>query len=100
MRAMQKKWMNQPLSGLGLKLAEEEHDQECDEMQDLLIAQLKLDRQFKHGVKPCLRWRARQLIKVGIYKAPCLALALGLPRMALSGGLACPFVQRNARPFF
>lgn len=32
------------------------------------------------------RWRARQLLMVGIYIAPCLALALGLSRIALSGG--------------
>jgi hypothetical protein len=33
-----------------------------------------------------LRWQACQLVRVGIYKAPRLALALGLPRMALSVG--------------
>lgn len=32
---------------------------------------------------PCFRWQACQLVKVGIYKAPCPALAIRLPRMAL-----------------
>lgn len=34
-----------------------------------------LGHQFQHGMKPYLRWRARQLIKVGICIAPCRALA-------------------------
>lgn len=34
----------------GVVLAEEEHDQEHDNIAHLLIAQLKLDRQFKHGI--------------------------------------------------
>jgi hypothetical protein len=45
----EKKWIAQPLSGLGLRLAEEERDQARDEMQNLLIAQLKLECQFQHG---------------------------------------------------
>jgi hypothetical protein len=87
MRTMQKKWMAQPLSGLGLRLAEEEHEQEDDDLHQLLVAQLKLYRQREHGNCLIQRWRRRQLVKVGIYKARCCALALGLPRMALSVGM-------------
>jgi hypothetical protein len=85
--------MAQPLSELGLKLAEEEHEQEDGEMYQLLVAQLKLDRQREHGNSLIQRWRRRQLVKVGICRARCCALALGLPRMALSVGCGtkgCP----------
>ena len=51
--------------------------------------------------EPCLRWLASQLVRVGICKAPCLALALGLPRMALSvgwTGTGKPFSALSASP--
>lgn len=79
--------MARPLSGPGLKLAWEEHEKKGDDLHQLLVAQLELDRQFKHGVNlVCAGWPAN-LFKVGICIAPCLALALGLPRMALSSSL-------------
>ena len=49
MRTMQKKWMVHPLSGMELKLAEEEHEQKEKYLHQLLVAQLKLDGQRKHG---------------------------------------------------
>jgi hypothetical protein len=50
--SIRKSAMAQPLSGLGLKLADEEHDQECDELQNLLIAQLQFERKLDHGYYP------------------------------------------------
>ena len=60
-------WMRRarPLSGTGVVLDEEEHDQNRDGA-DPLIAQLQFDRQFKHGREPCLRWRARQLVGLAL----------------------------------
>ena len=56
--------------GAGVTLDQEEHEQEqyCT---PLLVAQPELYRQFKHGGS-CLRWRARQLVKVGFggYEEP------------------------------
>ena len=46
---LQKKLKAQPLSRLGLRLAEEEHEQKGDDLNQLLVAQLKLDGQRKHG---------------------------------------------------
>lgn len=76
-----------PPFGDGVALAWEEHEQGEYETHYLLVAQLKFDRQCEHGNSLIQRWRARQLVKVGICRAPCRALALGLPRMALSIGL-------------
>lgn len=81
----------------GLKLAWEEREQEYDQMYYLLVAQLKLYSQFKHGINLVCAGLQANLLKVGIYKAPCLALAFGLPRMALSGSLIVrgyPFLLR------
>lgn len=89
-RSTQKKLMAQPLSRLGLRLAEEEHEQKDDDLNQLLVAQLKLDCQCYHGSSPDYAGRPANLLRVGIYRAPCLALALGLPRMALSGSKGCP----------
>ena len=60
---LQKKCMAHPLSRVGLKLAEDEHEQKDGDMCQLLVAQLKLDRQCEHGVSLIQRWRARQLVK-------------------------------------
>lgn len=46
------KRMAQPLSGLGLKLAWEEHEQDGDGLHGLLVAQLELDGEFDHGSFP------------------------------------------------
>ena len=48
-RHTKKKLKAQPLSRLGLKLAEEEHEQKADNLNQLLVAQLKLNCQLKHG---------------------------------------------------
>ena len=45
----QKMRMTQPLAGLGLKLGQEKSKQKQQRAQ-LLVTQLDLDRQFKHGV--------------------------------------------------
>lgn len=47
---LKKKWKGQRVSPLGLKLAWEEREQEYDNLYYLLVAQLKLYRQFKHGI--------------------------------------------------
>ncbi len=101
MRALQRIESPAPF-GAGVLLHQEEHEQEQNELR-LPVAQLELDRQCEHGVSLIQRWRARQLVKVGIYRAPCLALALGLPRMALSvgcaGGSYPNFESQGCHPF-
>jgi len=52
----------------------------------LLVANLDFERQFEHGFGLIQRWRARQPVRVGIYIAPCRALALGLSRITFSNG--------------
>ena len=86
--SMPKKWMARPLSGPGLMLAEEEHEQKGDDLHNLLVVQPKLDSQCYHGSSPDYAGWPANLLRVGIYRAPCLALGLGLPRMALTIGLA------------
>lgn len=44
-----KKLKAQPLSRLDLKLAEEEHEQQADNLNQLFVTQLKLNCQLKHG---------------------------------------------------
>ena len=83
-RSPQKKWKAQPLSGLGLKLVEEEHDQERDEMQHLLITQRQLDCQLEHGRSPVCAGSAANWLELAVYYTPLRGVALGLPRMALS----------------
>lgn len=39
-------------------------------MRHLLVAQPERKRQCEHGISPISRWRRRQLVKVGICKAP------------------------------
>ena len=92
----QNKCKAQPLSEPGLKLAWEEHEQKADQLYRLLVAQLELDLQFKHGFHPVCADVHANWLKVGICIAPCLALALGLPRMALSVGLVIPWVVTDA----
>ncbi len=82
----QKKWKAQRFSPLGLML-EEEHDQERDDMQNLLIAQPQFECQFQHGNSPVYAGSAANWLRLAFIKRPCPALALGLPRMALSGSL-------------
>jgi len=82
----------------GLNLALEKHEQEGDELHSLLVAQLKLECQRNHWRKPLTMLAGLPTVEVGICKAPCLALALGLPRMALSVGLigqGFPLLLRN-----
>lgn len=66
--------------------AEEEHDQGCNSVQYLLIAQLNLQCQLDHGLRPNVAGRPANWLRVGICIAPRLALALGLSRMALGVG--------------
>ena len=60
----------QPLFRDWILLDQEKHEQEQNCAQ-LLVAQPDLDRQCEHGVSLIQRWRARQLLKVGICRAPC-----------------------------
>ena len=85
-----KKSKAQPLLGLGLKLAWEEHDQGGDNLQHLLITQLKLDCQLEHGKSPVCAGSAANWLGLAIYYTPLHGVALGLPRMALSSSLANP----------
>jgi len=62
---LQKKSMARRLSPPGLKLADEEHDQERDELQHLLIAQRQLDCQFQHGISPVYAGSAANWLRVG-----------------------------------
>lgn len=64
-KGQQPKWKSQRVSPLALTLAEEEHDQERDEMQHLLIAQLKLDCQFQHGKSLVYAGRPANWLMVG-----------------------------------
>ena len=86
----QKKLMAQPLSGLGLRLAEEEHEQKDDDLNQLLVAQLKLDCQFQHGISPVYAGSAANWLGLAICYTPLHGVALGLPRMALSGSKGWP----------
>lgn len=81
-----KKWMAQPLSRLGLILAEEEHEQEYGEMYQLFEAQRQLYCQFQHGISPVYAGSAANWLGLAIYYTPLRGVALGLPRMALSVG--------------
>ena len=60
--------------GTGITLDQEKHEQKqyCT---PLLVAQPEFYRQFKHS-HSCLRWRARQLLKVGFdgYEVPGFAV--------------------------
>jgi hypothetical protein len=53
----------------------------------VLISNSSFNDSENIGIASIQCWRARQLLKVGIYIAPCQALALGLTRFALSVGL-------------
>lgn len=48
---MQKKFKTQPLSRLGLKLAEKQHKQEQKSPQ-LLVAEFQFERHLYHGCNP------------------------------------------------
>ena len=67
----------------GVLLHQEEHEQEQKGAQ-LLVVQLDGKCQRDHWRKPLTMLAGLPTVEVGIYRAPCLALALGLPRMALS----------------
>ena len=82
--APQKKLMAQPLSRLGFRLAEEEREQKDDGLNQLLVAQLKLDCQFQHGISPVYAGSAANWLGLAICYTPLHGVALGLPRMALS----------------
>lgn len=91
---MSKKLKARRLSSPGLKLAWEEHKQECDQLHYLPVAQLQLERQFKHGDNLVCAGVHANWLRLAFVERPCPALALGLPRMALSGGLVgsgCPW---------
>ena len=60
----QKKLKAQRFSPLGLKLAEEEHEQKDDDLHQLLVAQLKLDCQLEHGNSPVCAGSAANLSTV------------------------------------
>jgi len=83
---LQKKLVAQPLSRLGLRLAEEEREQKDDDLNQLLVAQLKLDCQFQHGISPVYAGSAANWLGLAICDTPLRGVALGLPRMALSIG--------------
>jgi len=68
-------------------LAEIEHEQEQRELY-LPVAQLQFDRQRNHWREPLTMLAGPPTVEVGICRAPCRALALGLPRIARSVGLA------------
>lgn len=76
--------MAQPLSRLGLRLAEEEHKQKDDDLNQLLVAQLKLDCQCYHGSSPDYAGSAANWLGLAIWYTPLHGVVLGLPRMALS----------------
>lgn len=57
--------MAQPLSGLGLTLAKEKHEQKDDEMYQLLVAQPQLDCQCQHGISPVYAGSAANWFRVG-----------------------------------
>jgi len=64
----------------------QEHEQEDHNLHHLLVAQADLYRQFQHGSSPDDAGVHANWLRVGICRAPCLALGLGLPRMALTVG--------------
>lgn len=78
--------MARPLSGPGLKLAEEKHEQKDGEMYQLPVAQRQLDCQFQHGCSPVYAGSAANWLGLAICYTPLHGVALGLPRMALSIG--------------
>ena len=80
---------NSPTCGGGVLLDQEEHEQEQKSLQ-LLVVQLDGQCQSYHGIRLDYAGSAANLLKVGICNAPLPGAALGLPRMALSGGLAYP----------
>lgn len=81
--------MAQPLSGLGLMLAEEKHEQKEGEIYQLLVAQRQLNCQFQHGISPVYAGSAANWLGLAICYTPLHGVALGLPRMALSSGCGC-----------
>ena len=90
---------SQPPFGDWMLLHQEEHEQEQKSLQ-LLVAQTDGNCQLNHWHSPLTMLAGLPTVEVGIYKAPCRALALGLPRMALSdgsGGFSIPhwFCSRN-----
>jgi hypothetical protein len=62
--AIQKKWMAQPLSGLGFTLAEEEHEQKYQ----LLVVQLQFDCQLEHGNSLVCAGRPANLFKGWLWR--------------------------------
>ena len=79
-----KKSKARPLSEPGTKLAEEKHEQKANNLNQLLVAQLKLDCQFQHGISPVYAGSAANWLGLAVYYTPLRGVALGLPRMALS----------------
>ena len=97
-----------------MKLAEEEHEQKADNLNQLLVAQLKPECQFQHGDSPVYAGSAANLLKVGFggYEEPWAVgarilcrLTTQLPlRRGLLGGRGCgpralgsQFLKHNAR---
>ena len=87
--ATQKKLKAQRFSPLGLKLAEEEHEQKDDDLHQLPVAQRQSNGQFQHGESPVYAGSAANLLRVGNLLHAVARVALGLPRMALSGSRGC-----------
>ncbi len=56
--------------GTGMMLADEEHEQEDDDLDQLLVAQLKLDCQCYHGLRLDYAGRPANWLRVGIWRRP------------------------------
>ena len=68
----EKKCKTRSLSGASFMLNEEEHDQGCEKVHYLLIAQLHFDCQLKHGYDFVCAGRPANWLKVGFggYEQP------------------------------
>lgn len=81
MFTIQQKSKARRLSPPGLWLAEEEHDQEREKLQHLLITQLKLECQLEHGKGPVYAGSAANWLRVGFggYEEPAVERPDSLP---------------------
>ena len=102
---LSQRMQNPPPFRDGVLLDQDEHDQERN-CTHLLITQLDLDRQFKHGINLVCAGVHANLLKVGICNAPLPGAGLGLPRMAATIGCGgdgihegFPHGHRNPRTF-
>lgn len=73
--------------GVGVLLGEEEHEQKDDQLHQLFVVQLHFDCQLEHGNSPVYAGSAANWLGLAICYTPLHGVALGLPRMALSGSL-------------